>query len=62
MLQVFIIVCAVITFIVMAADPRHSQQDQAVSAWQKLPKQPKIYQSIRLTQMQLKQIIRMVKH
>lgn len=35
MLQVFIIVCAVITFIVMAADPRHSQQDQAVSAWQK---------------------------
>lgn len=35
MLQVFIIVCAVITFIVMAADPRHTQQDQAVSAWQK---------------------------
>ena len=35
MLQIFIVICAVITFTVMAADPRHSQQDEAVSAWQK---------------------------
>ncbi|ENV61547.1 hypothetical protein [Acinetobacter soli] len=35
MLQIFIVICAVITFTVMAADPRPSQDQQSASAWQK---------------------------
>ena len=34
MLQIFIVICAVITFTVMAADPRPSQDQQSASTWQ----------------------------